>query len=352
MICLLRFSALCVTALHASVIGVVAQTVNVQNGLNENGFGWMFRSGGTCYAVMPRHVAGPLPRVTLTTAAPVANGSGSVIHPFWPGLDLSIAVVRGGIEARCTETLDRLDLSRRAGRAARAELHRLDPTGEEERIAISLERRNYLTIDGEVATNNAEIYQGTSGAFAFVGEEPIGMAITSDDPKRLVLMRSEEILMNLRRYLSEQSNAFAAETAPAPAHQEGGFVLNLVSVSAPPISPEFDAQNVLGDGIYVFSPQRNAEIILRVESDDPVALSRIRVKTPQDSGYVVPRRILILTDAQLEGDGFSVWTRGEMPPDGNFDTGPMATRNALWVKVMILSGWGSGEIAISEISAQ
>ena len=158
--------------------------------------------------------------------------------------------------------------------------------------------------------------------------------------------------MNLRRYLSEQSNAFAAETAPAPAHQEGGFVLNLVSVSAPPISPEFDAQNVLGDGIYVFSPQRNAEIILRVESDDPVALSRIRVKTPQDSGYVVPRRILILTDAQLEGDGFSVWTRGEMPPDGNFDTGPMATRNALWVKVMILSGWGSGEIAISEISAQ
>ena len=193
MICLLRFSALCVTALHASVIGVVAQTVNVQNGLNENGFGWMFRSGGTCYAVMPRHVAGPLPRVTLTTAAPVANGSGSVIHPFWPGLDLSIAVVRGGIEARCTETLDRLDLSRRAGRAARAELHRLDPTGEEERIAISLERRNYLTIDGEVATNNAEIYQGTSGAFAFVGEEPIGMAITSDDPKRLVLMRSEEL---------------------------------------------------------------------------------------------------------------------------------------------------------------
>lgn len=301
---------------------------------------------------MPRHVAGPLPRVTLTTAAPVANGSGSVIHPFWPGLDLSIAVVRGGIEARCSETLDRLDLSRQANIAARAELHRLDPTGEEERIAISLERRNYLTIDGKVLANNAEIYQGTSGAFAFVGQEPIGMAITSDDPKRLVLMRSEEILMNTRRYLSEQGNAFAAEAAPASVPQEGGYSLSLVSVSAPPISPEFDPQNVLGEGIYVFSPQRISEIIFRIQEENPVPLSRIQIRSPKDSGYAVPRRVLIMTDARSDGGGYSVWTRGEIPPDGNFDTGLMATRNVLWIKIMILSGWGSGDIAIQTISAK
>ena len=91
---------------HASAAG--AQTVSIQNGLGEHGFGWMFEHGGACHLVMPKHVAGPFPCVTVTTAAPVESASAKMIAPFWDSIDLAVGVVRGGLGERCTGALDDL----------------------------------------------------------------------------------------------------------------------------------------------------------------------------------------------------------------------------------------------------
>ena len=337
----------------AGVTAAGAQTVSVTNGMGEKGFGWMFDHAGSCYAVMPRHVAGPFPKVTVTSAAPVANGQGTVIRPFWEGVDLALAVIRGGIEERCTETLDRLQPSRRARGAVEAQLHRLSPTGEEERIPLRITARDYLTLTGEVAGAGAEIYQGTSGAFAFAGIEPVGMAIQSDDPERAVFMRVEEIALNLGRFLQEQGTAFAqesrSEVVPAEA---GGIPLRLVSASAPPVAPQFGPENTLGEGLYVFAPQRLTELLYKVDGDQAVAMSQVRLSAPMKGGYALPRRVLVMTSANPDQGRFLQWTGGEVAADGLYDTGPMGQRNVLWLKIRILDARSDGPLAVAEVSAR
>lgn len=340
-------------ALVANVTSAEAQTVAVTNGMGEKGFGWMFDHAGSCYAVMPRHVAGPFPKVTVTSAAPVANGQGTVIRPFWDGLDLALAVVRGGIEQRCTESLERLSPSRRAQSTVEAKLHRLSPTGEEEHVALRITGRDYLTLTGEIAEMGAEIYQGTSGAFAFAGAEPIGMAIKSDNPQHGTFMRAEEIALNLGRFLKEQGAAFAQESqAEVVPVEVGGIPLRFVSASAPPVAPQFGPENTLADGFYVFAPQRVMELLYRVEGDGPVGMSQVRLRTPMADGYALPRRVIVMTSANRNQGRFLEWSRGEMALDGLYDTGPMGQRNVLWLKIRILDARSDGPLAIAEITAR
>jgi hypothetical protein len=340
-------------------IGAPAQTVMIRNGLGENGFGWMFLQGGTCYAVLPRHVAGPFPRVTVTTAAPVTSGTGTVIAPFWEGIDLAIAVVRGEAEASCVESLDGLKNAARERRAVAAVLLRLLPSGEEERLDLRIEGRSYLTFDA-VIEGGREIAQGTSGAFAFVGEVPVGMAVSSTDPSRATFMRSEEIFLNLQRYLAEQGGAYAA---PKPSldengagsgttgGDEGAIVLGLDKVSVPPINPTFAPENLLEPGLFVFERGPLTRIVLNVQGEAAATLRRIRIVAPADGEYALPKTILVQYSVEAEGNAFREWTRGQMAPDGLFDSGTLAPRNVRRVALTVLDAWAPGPLAIDQVIA-
>src|SRR6056297_1355554 len=63
----------------------LAQTVSVENEAGEFGFGWMFAHRGSCYVILPAHVAGDSFFLTLRSAAPVASGSATVIRLFGRG---------------------------------------------------------------------------------------------------------------------------------------------------------------------------------------------------------------------------------------------------------------------------
>ena len=77
-----------------------------QNGEGDWGYGWMFGHAGNCYAALPKHVAGLQPKVTVATAAPVESDRATIVKPFWPDLDLALAVInRGPLDARCTARL-------------------------------------------------------------------------------------------------------------------------------------------------------------------------------------------------------------------------------------------------------
>lgn len=333
---------------------VAAQEVRIQNGLGEWGYGWMFRFEGSCHIALPAHVAGPLPKVTVATAAPVATDQATVRLPFWPDLDLAIAIVDPGpLDGRCTATLADLKQTTQSRNATEALLTRVLPLGDEERLPLRILDRSYLTFIGQVADVTDAIGQGTSGAFAFVGSTPIGMAVTSDDPTRATFLRSEEIAMNIERYLSEQGVAF--RRAPeGPVEESGipdGFELSDISTSSPPTLPQFGPDNLTGPGIYVTRPDAPVEITLRLSTASPSGVGRLRLTAPSGE-YAVPRDIAIFTDAGTQGDRFRFWTQGRMTPDGVFDTGPMAARNARWIKIVLRDAWSAGEVALDQVTVE
>ncbi|MBJ3763353.1 hypothetical protein ILP92_11410 [Maribius pontilimi] len=346
------FAFVIALATHANTIA--AQEVRIQNGLGEWGFGWMFRFENSCHIALPAHVAGPLPKITVATAAPMATDQATVRLPFWPDLDLAVAIVDPGpLDGRCTATLADLKQSTRSRNATQAVLSRVLPLGDEERLPLQILDRNYLTFIGQVADSDDAIAQGTSGAFAFVGSTPIGMAITSDDPTRATFLRAEEIAMNIERYLNEQGVAFRSSPQEPAANGDTsqGFALTEISTNSLPVLPQFSPENLTGQGLYVTRPDAQVEITLRLEGKSPVGVGRLRITAP-GGDYAVPRDIAIFLDPSTTGDRFRFWTQGRMTPDGQFDTGRLAPRNARLVRILLRDAWSAGDIALDRVSVE
>ncbi len=330
-----------------------AQTVSVENEAGEFGFGWMFAHRGSCYVILPAHVAGDSFFLTLRSAAPVASGSATVIRPFWQGIDLALAVARGGIEPRCVETVDRLDAPAAARRATRAQLERLTPSGETDRTPIAVEDRQYLTFTGVLAEGGAGIGQGTSGAFAFANGAPIGMAITSDAEDRAEFMRIEEIAMNVNRYLSEHGTVFQTTPAPSVPGSEAsdGLPLELERANLPPVNPSFPPEAVLGDGLYVFEAAGRPEMVFRIATESSAGLSRVMVTAPTDAGYGFPRDVKVEFTPFPDARRWFDFGTFRMAADGVLDTGSIQPRSARMIRLTVQNVWGESPVAVDRVAA-
>lgn len=326
-----------------------AQTVAVESA-RTFGYGWMFRQGDTCYLVFPEHVAGDEFEITALSAAPVETGTGTVIRPFWEGIDLALAVLRGGIEDRCEGELGQLVAPIRGNPSTALQLERFSMTGEVIRDPLRLAEMRYLTFNAALASGGDPVQRGNSGAFAFVGDRPVGMAYRSAENESAIFMRSEEIHMNVARYLSEHGNTFTPERAPPTLQPlEGALPLSLIRVTAPPVSPVNAPENMLRDGIYVFDLAGSARAAFRIE-DGRDRMSRVVVTTPLSDAHILPRTILIEVSAEAEGDRWSFVGRYEMGPDGLLDTGPIAERRARRIRLTVVGAWGTGPVAIGRVS--
>lgn len=326
--------------------------MRIQNGEGDWGYGWMFQHAGNCYVVLPEHVAGELPIVTVATAAPVQSDQATVVKPFWQGLDLAIAVLdRGPLDERCISKLDELKPTNTSLNASSALVLRITPVGNEERLPIRVLDRGYLEFVGELVRDEDAVGQGTSGSFAFVDGRPIGMAVIQIGEQSAKFIRSEEIAMNVGRFLSEQGRAFATSTIKAETTSLKGLRLSDVRTNTPPILPQFSPENLLGDGLFVTMPNGPVEITFRIGTDDPVGINRFRMSTPSDTEHAVPKAVTLFLGYGESADRFRFWAQGEMHPDGIFDTGLLAEREARWIKVVIRSAWGEGTIAVDRIMA-
>lgn len=331
-----------------------AQSVRIQNGLGEWGYGWMFRHRGNCVVVLPEHVAGPIPKITVTTAAPVQSDQATVVKPFWAEIDLALAFVdRGPLDERCDASLAHLQPTRSAKQADVATLLRIRANGEEERLPLRILNRKYLTFTGALADPSASIRQGTSGSFAFVEGRPLGMAFQSGQETEAIFMRSEEIALNVGRYLSEQGRAFSAEptSAAAPADSDTATVaLRDLRGNIDPILPQHGIDNLTGEGLWIVEPNGPVVITLRLgEGEDGAQIGRVRLSAPEGTEFAVPKSVTILLDGSTAGNRFRPLHTGEMRPDGSFDTDRFAARNARWMQILIRSAWTDGPMALDRI---
>lgn len=307
----------------------------------------MFRHMDTCYVVLPAHVAGGDRRITVLTAAPVANAEARIETPFWEGLDLAIGPLRGTAIAQCTETLDSLGSSARPEIGGKLELVRLRPSGEVERVPMRYATTSFLTLEAEITTSGDEFYQGTSGAMLFQDDAPVGMAVVSSTPKLGTFVRIEQISANIALWLNRRSGVF---TSPLEAETTGsaGLPFEVISSQIEPISPEFSSTNLRGPGQFIFDPSRANRITLLVTAEGDIALSRVLVQSNPDAGYALPRGIRVEISTAGPDDVGRDFLKGEMATDGTFD-GRRSSSRARWVFVTIDSAWSDGPIAIDEI---
>lgn len=331
-----------------------AQTVAVQNG-PERGHGWIFLDGGACYLILPRHLAEPLGRMRIRTAAPVAQATAVGRTPFWPGIDLAVATVDDRLKPRCTGSLDDLDLPDALLDVRTAQLERLSGAGEIERTTLTVGDRTYLTFNG-VVPEGERVAEGTSGAFAFASGRPIGMAVTSDGDRRAQFVRAGEIRINVARWLEEHGRPFAAEATADPTEEldQAGLLIRFESASTPPVEPGYVGENLTqADGIYVTQPRGSIILLFRLgDGSTAVPLSQVMIDVPPGTGFAVPQDILIEFSAREDGKSMRIFHRGQMGLDGRFISDRQAPRNARWLRVRILSAWDPGPVAIGRVQAR
>lgn len=330
-----------------------AQAVTIQSG-DEFGHGFMVRQGSACYVLLPRHVAAGQRRVTVFSAAPIVHSGALVETPFWDGMDLAIGVVRGAIESRCTVELSSLNVSAQPENGARTQLLRLRQSGEPERIDMLVTDSQYLTIEAEFTDGKSELFKGTSGAFLFAGNTPLGMAVKALSSTKGRFVRIEEIYQNVARRVSRRAGFSVADaSAPTmtPDDADAGLAFRVVDATLPPIAPDLSESNIDGPGSYVFRLTRPNRIAFQTAEGGTVSLSQVKLLADTDSGHAVPRHIRIDVSSSPDGQRTRHFYSGEMPPDGILLAKAQPTL-ARWVFVTISSGWDSSQIGLDSISFQ
>jgi len=335
----------------AGFIPASAQTVTVQSG-DQFGHGFMVRQASTCYVLLPKHVAAGKRRVTVFSAAPVVHSGALVETPFWDGMDLAIGVVRGAIEKRCIIDLSSLDISAQPENGARTQLLRLRQSGEPERVEMLVTDSQYLTLEAEIADGRSELFKGTSGAFLFAENKPLGMVVEALSPTAGRFIRIEEIYQNVARRVSRRAG-FSVADADAPVvaadGDDIGLAFRLDGALLPPIAPDFSESNLSGSGSYVFQLTRPNRIAFQAAGDESVSLSQVRLRADIESGFAVPRDIRIDVSSSPDGQRTRPFYSGEMPSDGVLVAKAQPTR-VRWVFVTVSSGWDSSQIGLDSVT--
>ena len=330
---------------------IAAQVVAIRSA-DRTGHGFMLRHGGTCYVILPAHVAGNSRRVTVLTATPVVNAEATVERPFWEGLDLAIGALRGAAEDRCQATLADLGGSASPVDGGKLELVRLRDSGEVDRIAMRYASSAFLTLEAEITSSDEEFFQGTSGAFLFEDDRPVGMVTKTHPPTLGSFIRIEHIRANVQIWLERRAGGLAANRpAPGAATQDSGgagYTFEVVSADLPPLSPDLSPSNLTGEGAYVFDPAGRNRIVLRLTGTEAVNLRRVILRSDPDGGYALPKEIGVQVSTRADGSSPRAFLSGQTGADGIFDVRHSGTF-ANWVIITISSAWTGGPVGIEDI---
>jgi len=335
----------------ASSNPVFAQVVRVESG-PEVGHGFVLRHGGVCYLITPRHVTGSRRIATVKTASPMRSASAAMESPFWDGMDLAIGTVRAeGLGDYCRTSLTQLDQSLEVDAGQPMHLLRLRDTGEAERIPLEFADARYLTFTARMARQEDTFFRGTSGAFALVGDRPMGMVVTTTDGQEGQFIRIEELHQNVARWVQRSVRFVGAAPSADTVPLGDGMRIVLHSVTQPPLTSDTAPENMRQEGAYVFPAGRN-QIIFRIPGVNPGALARIDLRSDPDAAYALPRLIRVEVSTAAEpSTGWRYFAEAEMAPDGVLAINRSA-QNARWVRLTVETAQDFGAIGIESVSMQ
>ena len=167
---------------------------------------WLSNHDNYCYVITPKHVVKDRSKARVQSAAPIDRGIGRVNTPFWTGIDLAIIIITRGLEKSCTMPLEVItDARSPVATKSFGQLRRIDKTGQSEGVRMRFVETSYLKHLAQIESDDAQldVRKGTSGAFLFVDDAPVGMALedSSSPPRSGYFMRIEEIAYNVGRWV-------------------------------------------------------------------------------------------------------------------------------------------------------
>lgn len=344
--CIALVSALLLAGTAA--LSARATVVTVEEG---SGAGLLVRQGGNCYVILPTHVHGPsMGGIRLgSDRAGGLIGTARIVYVAPNDADISLGVVRGGLEAACGD--EWRDMPRH--------LDDLMTPGTE----LMLQRPRQQVFEGRrlivhssgpelvrlvpAAGERADLFGGTSGAVAFSGTTPIAMVLKAGGANEALAMRMDAVRALVGRVLEARATESAPASAVAPAEAASmvtlppGDPLEAASWSAHPVEGAVDPAAMLEQaGAWIFElGTEPVSVTFHLAKTD--RLSRIQLRAAVGTGAAVPREIGIVTDTSTDParPRPSPIPAPEMTPDGQFDL-RIGERFAHTVTIKFRSSWG------------
>lgn len=339
----------------ALVLGFVSpaagQAAFVKSGTGQEGQGFVFRDGSTCWLVTAAHLFRDPVRgeqrnfQILMEGQPPTTGQGSVEMPFWDGLDLAIGAVRITSGPSCR--VDFAALMASSPNLSGIDLLRIPEVSAAGQLQWSDARLSEFLSHAEFHVSLERAYKGRSGAVVFKEGVPVGMITKQQDDTTHGVLHVEEMTMNLQRWLTFDGGSFAPPAQVVEAEQEAGFDVVVESTTLIPAEVSQQIDSVLLDGVP-FLYQGNGEIVLRVADDTVQRLSRVVIES--DGSEAVPKNVTVAVDTSDDGQGFPryVWGGG-VDPAGRYDSGQRAAQRMRRVVLTFWDSWDVGPRRIDRI---
>lgn len=319
-----------------------AQVVTVEDG---SGAGLLIQQGGNCYVILPTHLHGRRQDgIRLGSdrgTGPI--GTAKIVHVVGGETDISLGLVRGGLAKDCG--IDWHDLPRRLD----AQLQPGTPVVlnrprqrvvEGRRLLVESTGFRQMRLVPPVG-DTGDLFGGTSGAVVFLGKQPIGMVLQSEDASVALALRMDEIVAQLSRFLGGPAPAATTSPAPATAKLPEGDPIAALSWSAHPIDGASDPTAMLaGEGPWVFDLSADP-VTLDLQLKETDRFSIIRITAQEDAATAIPRLLSITSHASDDParPRSADLPAPEMTPDGQFEL-RIGERFAKGITITIRSSWG------------
>lgn len=334
--------------IFAAIQVSLAEPVSVNRGAGQ---GLVVSHRGNCYLLIPDHVRGRSPRLSISAGAPPVVGEATVFHSFVPGADLAVAHVRGNLQGRCNDAYADLPQSvdRLLDRTGKASLVRVQTSGQITRTTVSIVEILYDTLRVKVDEGQDGLYQGTSGSFLFVDGLPVGMMIEAPDQTNGIALRADSIADRTRRLLEGRLAAADTDEHLRPAGQpsrlpDAGLSMTDIVCSAEPTTPDAGCSNLLTgtSPLLVSAPGKPVTIEIelgRVDGKAAVVRS-VEMSTVADDHAGPPKSIQIDVDSSQGAQRrWRSLGSGDMSPFGELFVSSGAGQFARRLRVTILTSW-------------
>ncbi|MBV7408566.1 hypothetical protein [Maritimibacter sp. DP1N21-5] len=323
-----------------------------------SGSGFLFQSKGNCFVVLPTHLHGiRFEGIQITEPGGNRIGTAKILYKASDNADLSVGLVRGSITADCGPEWSglprRLSQSLKVGMPVTMRRARQAST-EGRQVVIRTLTFQQIEIAPE-GNEEADLFGGTSGAFLFDGDKPVGMVTDAANAGQAWALRMDEIVNRVSRIMGEMQEGDPCADPTMPGCESGGALpeaategkaIEVTSWSVHPVEGTADpTQMLLGQGAYVAPLTASTPIVLELTLPEDDRLRRITILSKPDDAASVPRGIEISTDAT---DGAvrrpSPFPSYEMSPDGIYDV-KVQERFVKRLTIKITSTWGGGSPA-------